>query len=72
MFLETVVVAGLNCEHCVKSVTEEIHELDGVTVMEVDLTSGLVTLVCEQPVDPAELREAVEIAGYRLLVPALS
>jgi copper chaperone CopZ len=72
MFLETVVVAGLNCDHCVKSVTEEIDELDGVAVMEVDLTSGMVTLVCEQPIDPVELREAVELAGYRLLVPALS
>jgi copper chaperone CopZ len=72
MFLETVVVAGLNCDHCVKSVTEEIDELDGVAVMEVDLISGMVTLVCEQPIDPVELCEAVELAGYRLLVPALS
>ncbi|MGQ0483156.1 MAG: heavy-metal-associated domain-containing protein [Pseudonocardia sp.] len=71
MFLETVVVAGLNCDHCIRSVTEEITEL-GAGVLEVDLNSGLVTLVSEEPLDPAELREAVEVAGYRLLVPALS
>jgi copper chaperone CopZ len=72
VFLETVVVTGLHCEYCVKSVTEEISELDGASVLEVDLSSGLVTFVSQRPVDPAELREAVELAGYRLVVPALS
>jgi copper chaperone CopZ len=72
MYLETVVVTGLNCEHCVDSLTEEITELDGVSVMEVDLASGLVTLLSEEPIDPYELAEAVEICGYRLLVPARS
>jgi copper chaperone CopZ len=72
MFLETIVVTGLHCEYCVKSVTEEIDEIEGVDVMEVDLASGLVTFVSEYPVDRDELREAVEIAGYRLVVPAHS
>ncbi|MBA2323663.1 MAG: heavy-metal-associated domain-containing protein [Pseudonocardiales bacterium] len=72
MYLETVVVTGLHCEYCVKSVTEEIAELDGVSVLDVDLASGLVIFVSEEPVDQAELREAVELAGYRLVVAALS
>ncbi|HEY9415635.1 MAG TPA: heavy-metal-associated domain-containing protein [Pseudonocardia sp.] len=72
MYLETVVVTGMNCEHCVDSVTEEITQLDGVAVMEVDLTSGLVTLLSEEPVDPHELAEVVEVCGFRLLVPARS
>lgn len=72
MYLETVVVTGMNCEHCVDSLTEEISQLDGVSVMEIDLASGLVTFVSEEPVDPYELAEVVEICGYRLLVPARS
>ncbi|MDQ2707760.1 MAG: heavy-metal-associated domain-containing protein [Actinomycetota bacterium] len=72
MYLETVVVTGLHCEYCVKSVTEEIAELDGVSVLDVDLASGLVIFVSEEPVDQAELRVAVELAGYRLVVAALS
>lgn len=72
MYLETVVVTGLHCEYCVKSVTEEIAELDGVSVLDVDLASGLVIFVSEEPVDQAELREDVELAGYRLVVAALS
>ena len=72
MYLETVVVTGMNCEHCVDSVTEEILQLEGVSVMEVDLVSGLITLLSEEPVDPDELAEVVEVCGFRLLVPARS
>lgn len=72
MYLETVVVTGMNCDHCIDSVTEEIMQLDGVSVMEVDLASGLVTLLSEEPVDPYELAEVVEVCGFRLLVPARS
>jgi copper chaperone CopZ len=72
MYLETVVVTGMNCEHCVDSVTEEIGQLDGVHVMEVDLASGLVTFLSDAPVDPHELAEVVELCGFRLLVPARS
>lgn len=72
VFVESVVVTGLHCEYCVKSVTEEVSELDGVSVLDVDLSSGLVTFVSDEPVDRLELREAVELAGYRLVVPALS
>ena len=72
MFLETVVVTGMNCEHCVDSVTEEITQLDGVHVMEVDLASGLVTFLSEEPVDPYELAEVIEVCGFSLLVPARS
>jgi copper chaperone CopZ len=72
MYVETVVVTGMNCEHCVDSITEELMQLDGVSVMEVDLASGLVTFVSEEPVDPYELAEVVEVCGFRLLVPARS
>jgi copper chaperone CopZ len=72
MYLETVIVTGMNCEHCVDSLTEEIEQLDGVSVMEIDLASGLVTFVSEEPVDPYDLAEVVEVCGYRLLVPARS
>ena len=33
----TYAVAGMTCEHCVRSVTEEVSEVPGVTAVEVDL-----------------------------------
>ncbi|MBV9314361.1 MAG: heavy-metal-associated domain-containing protein [Pseudonocardia sp.] len=72
MFCETVVVAGMNCQHCVGSIMREISGLPDVRSVEVSLSSGLVTIVSDTPVEPAELQAAVELAGYQLLVPAFA
>ena len=62
----TYTVTGMTCQHCVASVTEEISEIDGVTGVVVDLPTGAVTVTSNRPVDAAEVRAAVEEAGYQL------
>ena len=62
----TYTVTGMTCEHCVRSVTEEISEIDGVSDVVVDLPTGAVTVTCVRPIDDADVRAAVEEAGYRL------
>ena len=62
-------VQGMTCSHCVRSVTEEVSTLDGVTAVEVDLQAGgvsTVTVSSTAPVDAERVREAVEEAGYSL------
>ncbi|MHA6794078.1 heavy-metal-associated domain-containing protein [Pseudonocardia bannensis] len=59
-------VTGMTCEHCVRSVTEEITEIDGVTAVSVDLPTGAVTVTSAGPLDEAQVRAAVEEAGYDL------
>ena len=59
-------VTGMTCSHCVASVTEEVQEIAGVTDVSVDLASGGVRVTSEQPVSDADVRAAVEEAGYRL------
>jgi copper chaperone len=66
MSSSTYTVTGMTCEHCVSSVTEEISEINGVTDVAVDLANGAVTVTSDQPVDDAEVRSAVEEAGYQL------
>ncbi len=60
------VVTGMTCGHCVASVSEEVGEIAGVTDVQVDLASGGVTLRSDRPVSEAEVKAAVEEAGYRL------
>ncbi len=63
-------MTGLTCGHCIASVTEEISELPMVTAVDVDLVSGGVstaTVTSDQPVNPADLRAAVEEAGYEVV-----
>ncbi|NUW37662.1 heavy-metal-associated domain-containing protein [Nonomuraea sp. SMC257] len=60
----TYTVKGMTCGHCVSSVKEEVGEVPGVTGVEVDLQSGLLTVASEQPVEQAAIVAAVEEAGY--------
>ena len=59
-------VTGMTCGHCIASVTEEVQEISGVTDVQVDLTTGRLRFTSEQPVPDADVRSAVEEAGYQL------
>jgi copper chaperone CopZ len=59
-------VTGMTCGHCVASVTEEVQEIAGVTDVQVDLATGNLRFTSEQPVSDADVRAAVEEAGYQL------
>jgi copper chaperone len=62
----TYAVTGMTCSHCVASVTEEINEINGVTDVAVDLPTGAVTVTSDRPIDGADVRAAIEEAGYQL------
>jgi copper ion binding protein len=63
----TYTVSGMTCTHCVKSVTEEITAIDGVTDVAVDLSTGAVAVTSDRPLDEEQVRAAVEEAGYELV-----
>jgi copper chaperone len=66
MSTATYTVTGMTCEHCVRSVSEEIGELPGVQSVDVALQAGAVTVTSDAPLDTAAVRAAVEEAGYEL------
>lgn len=66
MTTNTYIVSGMTCDHCVRSVKEEVGQVAGVTGVEVDLASGRVTVSSERPLDEGQVRAAVEEAGYEL------
>ncbi|MFR9802734.1 heavy-metal-associated domain-containing protein [Pseudonocardia sp. RS010] len=66
MSTSTYTVIGMTCGHCVASVTEEISELHGVRSVKVDLPTGAVTVDSDNPLNLADVRAAVEEAGYQL------
>ncbi|GAA4905658.1 copper ion binding protein [Nonomuraea thailandensis] len=66
MSTATYTVKGMTCGHCVSSVKEEVGEVAGVTSVEVDLASGLLTVDSDGPVDAAKIVAAVEEAGYEV------
>lgn len=67
MSISTVNISGMTCEHCVRSVTEELTALDGVNNVEVNLNqNGISTAVItsSHELDASAIGEAVSEAGY--------
>jgi copper chaperone len=59
-------VAGMTCQHCVQSVTEEVGRVPGVTAVDVDLATGRVDVTSDVPLDDASIAAAVDEAGYEV------
>jgi copper chaperone CopZ len=66
MSTQTYTVVGMTCDHCVRSVTEEVDAIDGVTAVEVDLTTGALAVTADRVLGRESVRTAVEEAGYAL------
>jgi len=64
---ETIAVAGMTCDHCVRAVTAEVSKIAGVERVDVDLSAGAVTVVSVEPVDLEAFAAAVEEAGYEVM-----
>ena len=61
----TYSVPGMHCDHCQAAVSQELSAVSGVSGVEVDLESKLVTVTGEG-LDDAVLRGAIEEAGYEV------
>lgn len=62
----TYTVTGMTCGHCVQSVTDEITALPGVEQVNVELSSGAVTVVSDEVLAQEAVAAAVDEAGYAL------
>jgi copper chaperone CopZ len=62
----TYTVTGMTCGHCVQAVTGELSTLPGVADVQVDLSSGAVTVTSDAPLADDAVRAAVDEAGYEL------
>lgn len=58
----TYKIKGMNCAHCQAAVQKAIAALPGVDAVEVNLTAS--TAVVEGTASPADVTEAVRLAGY--------
>jgi copper ion binding protein len=63
----TFTVTGMTCGHCVQAVTDEITALEGVEKVDVDLSSGAVTVVSDAAIAQDTVAAAVDEAGYALI-----
>ena len=67
MATQTFAVKGMTCGHCVGAVTEQVTKLPGVLDVEVDLSTGEVTVQSNEPLDMSAVTAAVDEAGFELV-----
>jgi copper chaperone len=60
---QTFHVEGMTCDHCVHAVTDELHALTGVTSVDVDLTTGTISIDSTRTLDVDEVSDALDEAG---------
>ena len=61
----TVKVSGMSCQHCVKSVTNAVSALPGVSNVNVDLETGNVEVEADlSKTLSEEIKNAIEDQGY--------
>jgi copper chaperone len=64
--MEKIKIEGMSCQHCVMSVTKALGSIPGVKSLKVDLVKGGATFENTQNVSMANIRKAVEEAGYKV------
>ena len=62
---KTMKIEGMMCGHCEAAVDKALNAIDGVDAM-VSHKKGTAQLKLERDVPEAELRKAVEGAGYKV------
>ena len=63
----TVKIEGMMCPHCKAHVEKAIAAIDGVTSVTADHVAGTATVESTREIPQAELKAAVEAAGYTYL-----
>ena len=63
---ETFQVIGMTCGHCAGAVTGELTGITGVLDVRVDVPTGQVTVTSTTPLTTADVRNAIDEAGYQL------
>ncbi|MBN1607907.1 MAG: heavy-metal-associated domain-containing protein [Polyangiaceae bacterium] len=57
-----LIVKGMSCGGCVRSVTRAVQRLDPTSQVDVELETGRVHI--EGGMSPEQVRQAIETAGY--------
>ena len=61
----TYIVTGMTCGHCVQAVSGELNQLPGVHDVQVDLTSGAVSVTSDGPLPIDEMSGRRRRGGLR-------
>lgn len=62
-----IMIEGMSCEHCVNHVKEALAELNGVSSVDVNLTSRKAVLEASEDINDEAIKAAIDDAGYEVI-----
>ncbi|MFN2303475.1 MAG: heavy-metal-associated domain-containing protein [Anaerolineales bacterium] len=60
----TFSIPNISCNHCTHTITMELSDLEGVSKVDADLQSKMVTVTYEEPATEQNLRETLIAINY--------
>jgi copper chaperone len=63
----TIKVKGMNCQHCVMSVTKALGQLEGIKNVQVDLAKGEVRFDNSKEIASNRIEKVIQDAGYEVV-----
>jgi len=64
MVEKTFLVPDVSCEHCVRAITNELSQIEGVENVAVDIPTKIVTVLADDSVTDATIVAGLSEAGY--------
>ena len=64
--MTNIKISGMNCGHCLNSVTKTLSEIDGITDVKVDLEKGEATYQETSPVSIDLIKKAIAKIGFEV------
>ena len=64
MNTKTILIEGMQCNHCKMTVEKVLGTLEGVEKVEVDLESKTATIEISKEVSDSKLKKVIEEAGF--------
>lgn len=62
-----MIIEGMSCGHCVNHVKTALEELNGATNVSVDLDSKTAVVEASSEIEDADIKFAIEDAGYEVI-----
>ncbi|MEU0514526.1 MULTISPECIES: heavy-metal-associated domain-containing protein [Amycolatopsis] len=60
-------VQGMTCSGCVNKVTNAVTAVDGVSDVDVDIATGELTVISDEPIDSEAIRKTIADIGYSVV-----
>jgi len=70
MVEKTFLVPDVSCEHCVRAITNELSQIEGVENVAVDIPTKIVTVRADDSVTDATIVAGLSEAGYDIATQA--